>query len=164
MIHSTKEFIDYFAGVRKRTLNFVRVIPADQLNWAPKAGEFTCADILRHIAAGERMFTGVVTHSKWKYGGHAGDQKTLDELIAHLDQTHTEMMDALHALPDAELHQPRPTLEGDMQIKAWRWLMIMVEHEIHHRSQLAMYLFLLGVTPPHMAGLGVEDLIARATG
>jgi uncharacterized damage-inducible protein DinB len=164
VIHSIQNFVDYFAGVRKRTLNYARVIPADQLNWLPKEGEFTCADILRHIAAGEKMFIGVVTQSKWKYAGHDGTQTTLDELIAHLDQTHTEMMDALRALPDSELSQPRPAIEGNAQVKAWRWLMVMTEHEIHHRSQLAMYLLLMGITPPHIYGLGVEDLIARAAG
>jgi uncharacterized damage-inducible protein DinB len=42
--------------------------------------------------------------------------------------------------------------------------MAMVEHEIHHRSQIAMYLSLMGVPPPHIYGLGVEDVIALATG
>lgn len=164
MIHSTQDFMAYFASVRKRTLNYARVVPADRLNWSPQAGEFTCADILRHIASSEKMFIGVVTQSKWKYDGHGGDQTSLDELIALLDQTHAEAMNALRSLPDSELDQPRPALEGNTQVKAWRWLMAMTEHEIHHRSQLAMYLLLMGITPPHIYGLGVEDLMARATG
>ena len=110
------------------------------------------------------MFVGVVTQGTWKYDGHDGEQSSLDELIAHLEQTHLAAMDALRALPDSELDQPRPALEGNAQAKVWRWLMAMTEHEIHHRSQLAMYLLLLGVTQPHIYGLGVEDLIARATG
>jgi len=164
MIHSIKNFMDYFSSVRKRTLNYVRVVPDDQINWSPKEGEFTCADIIRHIASGEKMFVGVATQGKWKYDGHGGDQKTLDELVAHLDQTHREAMIALQSLPDSELNQPRPALEGDAQVKTWRWLMAMTEHEIHHRSQLAVYLMLMGITPPHIYGLGVEDLIAKATG
>jgi uncharacterized damage-inducible protein DinB len=163
MIYSTAKFIDYFASVRKRTLNYVRAIPADQLNWLPKDGEFTCADIVRHIASGEKMFVGVVTKGAWKYEGHIGDQKSLDELIAHLHQSHRIAMDTLASLPDTKLSQPRPALEGGVQVKAWRWLMAMVEHEVHHRSQLAMYLFLMGITPPHIYGMGVEDLISRAT-
>ena len=164
MIRSTKDFIDYFSSVRKRTLNYARVIPVDKLDWSPKDGEFTCADIIRHIASGEKMFIGVAMYGKWKYAGHGGNQKSLDELIAYLDQTHLEAMETLRSLPDSDLDQPRPALEGNVQVKAWRWLMAMVEHEIHHRSQLAMYLFLLGITPPHIYGLGVEDLIAKATG
>ena len=72
-------------------------------------------------------------------------------------------MQRVRAYPDSELFTARPTLNGPL-VKAWRLLMAMVEHEIHHRSQLAMYLMLLGVQPPHIYGLGVEDVIARATG
>ncbi len=164
MIKAVQDFIDYFSSVRKRTLNYARLVPDDRIDWSPREGEFTCADILRHIASGEKMFVGVVTQSKWKYEGHNGDQRSLVELIAHLDQIHCEAMKALRSLPDSELGQPRPALEGNTQVKAWRWLMAMTEHEIHHRSQLAMYLFLMEITPPHIYGLGVEDLIARATG
>ena len=95
MIHSTQNFIDYFSSIRKRTLNYVCAIPADQINWLPKEGEFTCADIVRHIASGEKMFIGVVTQGKWKYEGHVGDQESVDELIAHLDQTHRTAMNKL---------------------------------------------------------------------
>jgi uncharacterized damage-inducible protein DinB len=164
MIRSIQNFIDYFSGVRRRTLNFAGAIPPASLDWSPKEGEFTCADLLRHIAAGEKMFVGVVTQGRWKYDGHAGDQQSLDELLALLDRTHTQATQALVALPDTELDQPRPSLVGDRPLKAWRWLMAMSEHEIHHRSQLAMYLMLLGVTPPHIFGLGVEDIIARTVG
>jgi uncharacterized damage-inducible protein DinB len=164
MIRSTQNFIDYFSGVRRRTLHFASGIPTDHLDWSPKDGEFTCADLLRHIAASEKLFVGVVAEGRWKYGGHGGDQGSLDELIALLDRTHEESMRLLGGLPDAELDQPRPSLVADRPLKVWRWLMIMSEHEIHHRSQLAVYLTLLGVTSPHIFGLGVEDIIARAVG
>lgn len=164
MINSVQNFIQYFSSVRKRTLNYVNVIPQDHINWSPREGEFTCADIVRHIASGEKMFIGVAAQGKWIYAGHDGNHQYLDELIAHLDQTHREAMNVLKSLPDSDLSQPRPAIEGNTQVKAWRWLMAMTEHEIHHRSQLAMYLLLLNVTPPHIFGLGVEDLIAKATG
>ena len=164
MIHHVEEFVDYFGSIRKRTLNYAQIIPAEQINWAPREGEFTCADIVRHIASGEKMFVGVATRGRWKYDGHTGEQARLEELLSHLDEMHTDAMKALHFLPDAELVDSRRALEGDAQIKVWRWLMAMAEHEVHHRSQLAMYLMLMGVTPPHIYGLGVEDLIAKATG
>lgn len=164
MIHSIQDFIAYFDSVRKRTLRYARVVPVYHINWSPQEDEFTCADILRHIASTEKMFVDVVTQGRWLYEGHNGNQSSLEELIKYLEQTHREAMNALSSLPDSELSQPRPAFEGDAQVKVWRWLMAMIEHEIHHRSQLAMYLHLLEVTPPHIYGLGVEDLIARATG
>ena len=164
MIHSVQAFIEYFASIRRRTLHYARIVPTQHIHWSPREGEFTCADILRHMASAEKMFVGVVAYGRWLYEGHHGGQSNLEELIAHLGQTHEEAMKILQSLPDSILAQPRTALEGNVPVKSWRWLMAMTEHEIHHRSQLAMYLFLLGITPPHIYGLGVEDLIARATG
>ena len=108
------------------------------------------------------MFVRVAMEGRWKYEGHeAGSEQSLDALIAQLETTHVETMDKLEGFPDQDLNELRygPTGEG-RPVKAWRWLMAMAEHEIHHRSQLAVYLSLIGVQPPHIFGLGVEDLIA----
>ena len=162
MIGSTTDFIKYFEGIRHRTLNYIRVVPSDRLGWTPKEGEFTCADIIRHIIAAEKMFVRVAMEGKWKYEGHElEDEQSLDELIALLEFTHLEAMEKLEQFPDQDLTAPRYGPKGEGHpVKAWRWLMAMSEHEIHHRSQLAVYLSLMGVQPPHIFGLGVEDLIA----
>ena len=162
MIQSTSDFIKYFDSIRRRTMNYIRVVPPDRLNWSPNEGEFTCADIIRHIIAAEQMFVRVATEGRWNYEGHEADgEKSLDKLIAQLESTHLEAMEKLGQFPDQDLNEPRfgPKGEGH-PLKAWRWLMAMTEHEIHHRSQLAVYLSLTGVQPPHIFGLGVEDLIA----
>jgi uncharacterized damage-inducible protein DinB len=163
MIRSVDGFIAYFASIRRRTLHFVGVLPAEQMDWAPRAGEFTCGDLVRHLAAGEAMFVGAVVNGRWLYTGHDAGPADLAGALAHLASGHAAAMDRLRTLPDAALNEHRPSLDGP-SIRAWRLLMAMVEHEVHHRSQLAMYLTLLGVPPPHIYGLGVEDVIARATG
>ena len=162
MIQSTTDFIKYFDSVRRRTLNYIRIVPADRLGWSPKEGEFTCADIIRHIIMTEVMFVRVATEGRWKYEGHESERRqSLDELIAQLETTHAESMEKLKQFPDQDLNEPRYGPEGKGHpLKAWRWLMAMTEHEIHHRSQLAVYLSLMNVQPPHIFGLGVEDLIA----
>jgi uncharacterized damage-inducible protein DinB len=49
-------------------------------------------------------------------------------------------------------------------VKTWHLLMAMIEHEVHHRSQLAVYLSLMGVQPPQIYGLKLEEVIALLTG
>jgi len=162
MIQSTTDFIKYFDSIRRRTLNYIRVVPSDRLGWSPNPGDFSCADIIRHMIASKRMFVRVAMEGRWKYDGHESDEKQgLEELIAQFEATHAEAMDTLKRLPNEGLNEPRfgPKGEG-YPLKAWRWMMAMTEHEIHHRSQLAVYLSLMGVQPPHIFGLGVEDLIA----
>lgn len=164
MIQSTTDFIKYFESIRRRTLNYIRAVPPEQVDWAPKAGEFTCAELIRHFGAAEVMFVRVAMEGVWHYAGQeAKKAQSLDELISGLEAVHRESMEKLGRFPDKALKAPRygPKGEGEgYPLKAWRWLMAMTEHEIHHRSQLAVYLTLMGVQPPHIFGLGVEDLIA----
>ncbi len=163
MIQDVNSFVEYFVSVRRRTMNYVRTIPAEKFEWSPREGELTCGDVVRHLAAAEKMFVGVVTDGRWRYPGHQQIlASSLDEAIAYLEACHAESMTALRNLNDAELYQPRPSLKGP-PVKAWRWLMAMVEHEVHHRSQLAVYLTLMGVEPPQIYGLGIEEIVALTT-
>ena len=55
MITSAGAFIDYFGSIWRRTLNYVRAIPPERVNSAPNEGEFTCGDLVRRLAAAEKM-------------------------------------------------------------------------------------------------------------
>ena len=166
MIASVREFTDYFDSVRRRTVGFFRMIPADMIEWAPKDGEYTCGDIVRHVATSESMFTGVVTDGVWRYDGHARAMgASLEQALALLDARHAAASQALARTADAALAESRPSLEpGGRPIRGWRVLMAMCEHEVHHRSQLASYLTLMGVDAPDIFGLGVEDVTRLTSG
>ncbi|MFN8456065.1 MAG: DinB family protein [Anaerolineae bacterium] len=162
MLQSVPSFVYYFESIRRRTLAYANAIPADKAGWTPQVGEYTCSDIVRHLAAAEVMFVGAVVEGKWRYAGHAaGSEASLAAAIVQLEETHLAAMKQLHDLSDAALNESRLALNGP-PVKAWRLLMAMVEHEIHHRSQLAVYLTLMGVTPPHIFGLGVEEVMVLA--
>jgi uncharacterized damage-inducible protein DinB len=47
---------------------------------------------------------------------------------------------------------------GNVEITTWKWLRAMVEHEIHHRAQLYIYLNLLDVKTPPIFGLNAEQV------
>ena len=104
-----------------------------------------------------------MVNNRWEaYPGHSSDwAHDLKAIIEYLETTHAEAMTRLQALPDSELQQARIALAG-RTLAAWRLLMAIVEHEIHHRSQLASYLALLGITPPQIFGLEVDDVAAMS--
>lgn len=163
MIQSVEAFTKYFDGIRRRTTNYIQAIPDNQVDWSPKAEELSCGDIVRHLAAAEKMFVGAAARGRWHYPGH--DQSlasSLDQVMAHLETCHAEAMSTLRTLSDTDLVQLRPTLNGP-PVKAWRLLMAMVEHEVHHRSQLAVYLALLGAEPPQIYGLEIDEVIALSS-
>lgn len=164
MLQQMESFLAYFEGIRRRTSRYVQTLPPEHVDWSPRAGEFSAGDIVRHLAAAEQMYTGVVVAGIWRYPGHERSAyPTLAAALSHLESSHAEATAALRAAGDGVLHERRPTLDGP-DVSAWRLLMAMVEHEVHHRSQLASYLLLLDVSPPQIYGMGVEDVIARATG
>lgn len=160
MIQDIDSFCKYFESIRRRTLNYIRTIPPEQIDWSPAEGRFSCGDLVRHLAGTEETYVGVVIDSKWLYRGHAkGEYNTLDEVIAHMNQTHESAMARLKTVSDSELNELRPSPVPDARpVKMWRWLMVMVEHEVHHRSELASYLTMIGVEPPQIYGLSVEEL------
>jgi uncharacterized damage-inducible protein DinB len=142
----------------------VRAIPPERLDWRARPDEFSCAELICHIGAAEQMYVELVAEGRWRYRGHSVPAgATLEGLAAGLEAGHTAAMGRLGGLSDDALDELRPALEGP-PVKVWRWLMDLVEHEVHHRSQLAVSLALMGATPPQIYGLGVEDVIARATG
>ena len=72
---------------------------------------------------------------------------------------HAQAAARLRTLADGALNETRPPLEpGARPVRAWRLLMAMSEHEVHHRSQLASYLTWMGLEAPDIFGLGVEDV------
>src|SRR2546430_736068 len=77
-----------------------------------------------------------------------------------LTRVHKEEMAHLATLPDAELAASRRALEGGT-VRGWRFLMAMVEHEVHHRSQLDAWLAGGGVEPPQLYGYRMEDVMSR---
>lgn len=164
MIESIESFCKYFESIRRRTLNYIRTIPPEQIDWSPAEGRFSCGDLVRHLAATEETYVGVAVDSKWVYRGHAkGEHNTLDEVIALMNQTHEAAMAHLKTLSDSELNELRPSPVPDARpVKMWRWLMVMVEHEVHHRSELASYLTMMGVEPPQIFGISAEELAEYA--
>ncbi len=163
MIQSVSAFINYFGSVRRRTLNYVNTVPTDKIDWSPKAGELTCGDIVRHMGSAEKMFSNVALGRDWHYYGHEQELGSqLEDAIGYLGACHAEAIQVLQQLKDDDLSQPRQMLEGP-PVKAWRILLAMAEHEVHHRSQLAVYLALMGVEPPQIYGLKIEDTIELTT-
>ncbi len=164
MIQSVAAFIDYFGSIRRRTVYYAKCIPPERIDWQPQQGESSGAEILRHITAAEQMYVRLVVEGHWRYDTEDSQTTmTVETILAQMESSHQQAMERLRSIPDTELMQTRPSLSPeDRPVKVWRWLMAMVEHEVHHRSQIASYLMLMGVEPPQIYGMKLEEVIARA--
>jgi uncharacterized damage-inducible protein DinB len=162
-IQSIQPFLQYFSNVRERTLKVARCIPADKVDWAPRAGQFTLGDLLRHLAVTERyMWAENVNGRQSRYTSHGKEfGATLQEIIALLERLHAESLPLFAQLSEKDL-QKKCTTPGGTQITIWKWLRAMAEHEAHHRGQIYLYLNILGVPTPPIFGLTSEEVRSRS--
>jgi uncharacterized damage-inducible protein DinB len=162
---STREFLDYYEKVRGRTLKVIACIPPEKFDWTCREGKFTFADIIRHLAAIERyMYAENVQLKPSRYSGHGKELADGKEnVLAFFDGMHQESMEIFGRLTAADLQQKCVT-PGGASITVWKWLRAMVEHEIHHRAQIYVYLGLLGIPTPPIYGLTSEEVRERSQG
>ena len=156
-------FLKYFDKVRERTMRVALLVPPDKIDWTCAPGRFTCGDLLRHIAVTERyMFAENIQNRQGRYTTHgkelAADKETILELMKRL---HAESLAIFAKLTDEDLRHKCTTPAG-VDIQTAKWLRAMVEHEVHHRGQIYLYLGLLGVPTPPLYGLTSEQVRARS--
>jgi len=162
-IQNLDVFLEYLDKVHQRTLRVIRTIPADQLDWSCAEGKFTLGDLVRHMGAIERyMFGETIQGKPSRYSGcgkYLADG--LDEVTRFKQTMDRETVEIIRALGDDGLKRKCTTPDG-ASITVWKWLRLMVEHEIHHRGQIYIYLAMLNVPTPPLYGLTSEQLIERS--
>ena len=163
-IHAIEPFLAYAASVRRRTLTVADCIPAEAIEWTYRDGKFTFGDILRHLGALERyMFAENALGRPSSYPGHGEELASgYDDVRAYLDRTRAETIELLATLTPDDLRRKCRTPAG-AEITVWKWLRAMIEHEVHHRGQLFLYLALLGESAPPLYGLTEEEVAARSS-
>ncbi len=160
-IRTIQPFLQYFGNVRERTMRVARCIPADKLERAYAPGKFTLGDLLRYIAVAERFLWAETLQGRTsRYTTHGKELADgYENVIAFVERLHAESMEIFAKLNDEDLQRKCKTPDG-ADITKWKWLRLMVEHEIHHRGQ---NLGMLGVSAPPMYGLTSEQVRARSS-
>jgi len=161
-IQTIQPFLHYFNNVRERTMRVARCIPPDKLDWTYAPGKFTLGDLLRHLAVIERyMYAENMLGKPSRYTSHGKELADgYTNVLAFMERLHQESMEIFSKLTDAGLQAKCETPAG-ADITRWKWLRLMVEHEIHHRGQIYLYLSMLGVPTPPLYGLTSEEVRAR---
>ena len=162
-IRTIQPFLHYFGNVRERTMRVARCVPPDKIDWTYAPGKLTLGDLLRHIAVTERyMWAENVQGHKSRYTTHGKELADgYENILAFMERLHAESMKIFGRLTDEDLQRKCQTPDA-APITTWKWLRLMVEHEIHHRGQIYLYLSMLRVPTLPLYGLTSEEVRARS--
>ncbi|MTI30815.1 DinB family protein, partial [Xanthovirga aplysinae] len=146
-----------------RTERLFQYIPEDKIEWTYQAGKFTIGDIIRHLALIERkMYVENIQQRPSLYNGCGIEYANgFEEVIQFYRNMHQESLAIFSKLSNADLKEKSLT-PGGVKITNWKWLRAMVEHEVHHRGQIYIYLGMLNVKTPPIYGLTSEEVIANS--
>ena len=162
-IRSVDGFLAYLGRVRERTERVVELVPEGRFDWRPEPDAFSFADLLRHVAALERyMFAENVRGRPSRYPGHGPELAgSPAEVRAFWRRCRREALELYGELSDDDLER-RCTTPAGAELRTWKWLRAMIEHEVHHRGQLYLMLRMVSVETPPLYGLTSEEVLARS--
>jgi len=158
-ILSLQSFLDYYKSIRERTNRVIALIPPAQIDYTYMPGKFSIADELRHLAGIERyMFAETIAGRPSAYPGCGKELADgYEAVLKYFNDLHAEALEICSSLSDEDLKRTCIT-PGNTPLRVWKWLRAMIEHEIHHRAKLYIYLNLLGIKAPPLFGLTSEEV------
>lgn len=162
-ITNIDSFLAYYAKVKNRTRRVIQSIPKEKLEWTYQEGKFTFGDLIRHLANIERyMYAENAQFKPSRYKGCGVEYaEGYDAVVDYYNEMHEESVAIFKQLTAEDL-QKKCTTPAGIEITLWKWLRAMVEHEIHHRGQLFLYLGLLELSSQPLYGLTAEEVAERS--
>ena len=152
------QFDHIVAGCR----SMLEAVPDDRLDWRPHEKSWTLGELATHVAMIPNWTTPTLTMSVFDIGGADGgappnpELGSSAELVAALDNNAAGARGTIEATSD-ETFASSWTMQVDGEDrftlpKAAVMRSFILDHLIHHRAQLGVYLRLLDVPVPQMFG------------
>ena len=163
MLASVGAFVEYFDGVNRRAIRDVGMLPAEAENWTPPGGEgekaWTIGQIVGHMAASRLYFIGAYCGQGWIGPSWTGATDTREQWATVLQSSADQVREQLAGTPDSWLSRKiDPQDRNGFAVSGWRLLMMMTEHDVHHRSQIDTYAGVMGWPVAHIFGRAAEDV------
>ena len=162
MIADLNAFLRYFDSVHRRALRDIGALPSAAEDWAPPVGEgekaWSIAEIVRHIAASRIFFARAYLGEGWIADWPVPITQSQSSWLPALEASAVEFRQRIQGTPPEWLTREVPMLDTDGTLRGWRILMMMLEHEVHHRSQIDTYAGLEGWDVPDIFGRKAEQV------
>ena len=152
---------DHEAATTRRTLERV---PEDKFDWAPHERSMTLGRLACHVAEIPYFGTAVAKADSMDFA--KGEYKQIQaanrrELLDQFDATVQESRAAIAQMSDADMMKSWSLQNGGNTLmsmpKAAVLRAVLMNHWIHHRGQLSVYLRLTGALVPSIYGPSADE-------
>ena len=138
-------------------------VPAERWDFRPHAKAMTVGGLAGHLARIPGWIGGLLERGSYDVAMNTQPEPpaTKEQMLALFDASRTRARAALEAFPDARFAEPWRLLRGGEVVsilsreRAVRRFLL--EHVIHHRGQLTVYLRLLDVPVPALYGSSTDE-------
>lgn len=166
MLTSIEDFVRWFGSVNARAVRDFSAVPDHHTGWAPGSGQgeqaWSIAQLAQHMAEGRLFFTEAFCGERGIWDPWPTPVLTKADCIAALDDSYAQMSARLGTVGDDHLTRRVAIVPGEREASGWRVLMMMAEHDIHHRSQIDTYAGLNLWDVPDIFGRSAEWVAANA--
>jgi uncharacterized damage-inducible protein DinB len=146
------------------TRKFLERVPAEKLAWAPHPKSMTLGKLATHLATLPRL-SNMLKDDGFDVGvtsvGVPPTPPTTAGLVALFDKTIAEAKVVLSSLDDAKAMAPWTlSMKGKAVFSMPRLAVVrtmILNHSVHHRGQLSVYLRLLDVPVPATYGPSADE-------
>ncbi len=161
MFVSIDAFLQYFDAVNRRALRDIGALPPEADGWAPVASEgeyaWSINTLVGHMAGSRLYFVSAYRGEGW-ISPQPPDVSSREQWLPAIAESAEELRRQLSDTPDAWLERKVKMIDTDGELSGWRLLMMMLEHDIHHRSQVDTYAGLNGWPVPDIYARSAETI------
>jgi uncharacterized damage-inducible protein DinB len=165
MISDMTSYLRFFDSVRRRTERDVAALPSAAAAWRPPAigGEtgWSIGQIVLHIGGSRLYFASAYRDEGWIWTKAEADPHDQRTWLPWLQASAERFAALMRETPADWLTRRIEMIDTPGQsLAGWRLLMMMLEHEVHHRSQIDAYAGLQGWPVPDIFGRSAESIDA----
>ncbi len=162
MLTDPQEFLRYFDSIHRRTTRDIAALPSPAESWKPPAGEgenaWSIAEIVHHICESRMYFARAYRNEGWLYDWPVPSTASQSNWVPALEESAAEFRRRLDGTPAEWLSRRIRMIDTDGTLSGWRVLMMLIEHEVHHRSQIDTYAGVQGWDVPQIYGRTREQI------
>lgn len=161
---SAKTFAAELKHEAASTEKMLSRVPLEKGSWKPDEKSMTLERLARHVAEMSEWATITANHDELDFTKNTTpnpEMKTTEQLLAFFKEKNDAAIAALENMPEGDISKPWTLRSGEHIIftlpKGIVLRTMVMNHIVHHRGQLSVYLRLLGVPVPGMYGPSADE-------